>query len=104
MLHIDMNPYIYLSTANLVKVKLCQPNEEETDHIVTIQDILFFFTASPVIPAQGFEKELLLSFDHSAKLATSATCQLHLRLPVQFQDFREMMISSIFDDNGFGLR
>ena len=61
-----------------------------------------------MIPTEGFTKDLLLTFDHSAtcKHATAATCDMNLRLPVSFQgeDFKDIMIASRFGDCGFSLR
>ena len=59
-----------------------------------------------MIPPLGFDKTLKVTFLYGdAKLCTSSTCDLQLRLPTRYTKydyFREAMLMSIVDNDGFG--
>ena len=66
------------------------------------------FTGADRVPPLGFDKDCSVSFLHGpgAKLATSSTCDLQLRLPTchgeDFSSFKEAFIMSLKDNDGFG--
>ena len=74
----------------------------------SVEDVLIFFTGAAKIPPLGFEKVPSITFQHcpTAKFATSSTCDPELRLPTRHGDdvvaFREAMIMSLMDNDGFG--
>ena len=73
---------------------------------MTPEDILIFFTGADREPPLGFPKLPELHFLHSGMLATASTCDLILRLPIQFYNnyskFKEIMIESLISSEGFG--
>ena len=74
----------------------------------TLDDVLVFFSGADRVPPLGFEKQPSVTFLHDtrSKFATASTCSLELRLPTQygshFDKFREAMIMSLMDNDGFG--
>ena len=70
--------------------------------------MLVFLTGADKIPPLGFDKECSVIFLHGPgeKLATANTCDLQLRLPTchqeDFASFKEALIMSINDNDGFG--
>jgi len=73
----------------------------------TLGDILAFFTGADRIPPLGFEKKPTVAFlPEDDMFATSSTCDLVLRLPVKYgeslQRFKQAMIMSLKDNDGFG--
>lgn len=81
---------------------------EEGTTDCSVEDVLIFFTGAAKIPPLGFEKVPSITFQHcpTAKFATSSTCDPELRLPTRHGDdvvaFREAMIMSLMDNDGFG--
>ncbi len=80
--------------------------EGKTDCLVA--DLLVFFTGADRMPPLGFDKQLKVSFIHvsSSKFCTASTCDLQLRLPTchgeDYEAFREAMVMSLKDNDGFG--
>ena len=73
---------------------------------VTPEHMLIFFTGADREPPLGFPKPPELHFLHSGVLATASTCDLILRLPVNFSDdysrFKDMITESLVSSEGFG--
>ena len=67
-----------------------------------------FFTGANQVPPLGFDKDCSVTFLHdpAAKLATSSTCYLVLRLPTShgedYKSFKEAFVMSLKDNDGFG--
>lgn len=90
--HVSVPPPFFLTAAN------------ET---TTVADILIFSSGTDKVPPIGFEKQPSIFFLHGSTniFATSSTCDIHLRLPTKHQDyksFREAMVMSLKDNDGFG--
>ena len=73
---------------------------------VTLEQILIFFTGTDREPPLGFPKQPELHFLRHGVLATASTCDLILRLPINFHNeynrFKEMLIESLVSSEGFG--
>lgn len=73
---------------------------------VTVEQMLIFFTGTDQEPPLGFPKQPELHFLPHGVLATASTCDLILRLPINFFNeynrFKEMMIESLVSSEGFG--
>ena len=82
---------------------------ETTDgSIVTLADVLVFFTGADREPPLGFSPQPTLTFlddNNHDILPTSSTCSLELRLPVHhsYSSFKDAMISAVKGHGGFGL-
>ena len=73
----------------------------------TLNDVLIFFSGANCVPPLGFEEQPSLLFVHrdTAMFPTASTCDLQLRLPAQYnqyKDFREAMILGVQGNDGFG--
>ena len=70
--------------------------------------MLVFFSGSDRVPSLGFGVMPKLSFlyGNEARLYTSSTCEVRLRLPTchgeNYEAFREAMIMSLKCNDGFG--
>ena len=65
---------------------------------------MVFFTGANSLPPGGFERKPTMSFIY-AKLATSSTCNLQLRLPIihnTYNAFKDAFTLSIKGNDGFG--
>ena len=73
-----------------------------------VNDVLVFFSGSDHVPPLGFSSNPKVSFLYSgtSKFCTSSTCDIQLRVPTchgeDYQAFRDAMIMSIKDNDGFG--
>ena len=75
-----------------------------------VKDVLVFFTGADRLPPIGFHKVPKITFLHSdintSKFSTASTCDLQLRLPTchgeDYEAFKEAMIMSLKDNDGFG--
>ena len=71
-----------------------------------LEDVMVFFSASDRIHPLGFKVTPSIVFLHgNAKLPTSSTCALELRLPTIhtcYEDFKEAMILGVRGHDGFG--
>lgn len=69
-------------------------------------DVLVFFSGINCIPPVGFPRKPKVSFlEGKARLCTSSTCDICLRLPTQYVEyapFEEAMILSLKGNDGFG--
>ena len=80
----------------------------EGANICSLEDVLVFFTGANQVSPLGFDKECTITFIHdpAAKLATSSTCDLELRLPTcheeDYTSFKEAFVMSLKDNDGFG--
>ena len=69
---------------------------------------LVFFTGANAIPPLGYEMQPTVTFLHSKcdRFCKASTCDLTLRLPTchdeNYSSFREEMIMSLLDNDGFG--
>ena len=67
-----------------------------------------FFTGSSSVPPLGFESVPAVNFLHSSedRFCKSSTCDLKLKIPTRYGDdypaFREAMVMSLVDNDGFG--
>lgn len=74
----------------------------------TISDVLVFLSGADQVPPLGFIPSPKVSFLHSptSKFSTASTCDICLRLPTchgeDYQAFKEAMVSSLKDNDGFG--
>lgn len=72
----------------------------------TVADVLVFLSGADRVPPLGFEKQPTVTFLRDGKFATASTCSLELRLPTQYGSqyakFREAMVMSLMDNDGFG--
>jgi len=70
--------------------------------------MLVFFTGADRVPPLGFSKRPTVSFNHTntSKFCTASTCDLQLRLPTchgdDYSSFKDAMIMSLKDNDGFG--
>ena len=75
-----------------------------------VKDNLVFFTGADRIPPLGFDKMPSVTFLHSdvtpSKFCTASTCDPQLRLPTchgeDYEAFKDAMIMSLKDNDGFG--
>lgn len=81
----------------------------EGDAPCSLEDVMVFFSGASRIPPLGFHPSPTLEFVHDtgAKLATSSTCDLVLRIPTcfgadEFSEFTEWMAMSVLGNDGFG--
>lgn len=72
----------------------------------SVEDVLVFATGSESVPALGFEKMPSVVFSSTGRFCTASTCDLVLRLPTtngeNYDAFKEAMIMSLKDNDGFG--
>ena len=71
---------------------------------VSLKDLLAFFSAAEREPPLGFKCKPSMRFI-DGDLATSSTCDLVLRLPLNhldYENFKEGMLLSIMGHDGFG--
>ncbi len=78
----------------------------EVDGECSIEDLLIFCSGASQIPPSGFDGYPSITFEREGILATASTCALQLRLPVshgdRYIDFKEAMILSLKENDGFG--
>ena len=73
-----------------------------------VEDVLVFFSGADRIPALGFPHSPKVSFlyGQASKFCTASTCEIRLRLPTShgedYHSFREAMVMSLLDNDGFG--
>ena len=73
-----------------------------------MEDVLVFISGADRVPPLGFSTKSKISFVHNqtAKFCTASTCNIHLRLPTihgdNYEAFRDAMIMSLKDNDGFG--
>ena len=73
-----------------------------------VKEVLVFFSGADCVHLLGFVTKPTISFlhDQSARFCTASTYDIHLRLPTRYGDnyseFREAMIMSPKDNDGFG--
>ena len=78
----------------------------EVENLLTLSDILVFFSGSDTIPPLGYDVKPVLKFDHTAVFPTAQTCGLQFHLPTKYSKpdmFRERMSYGITNNGGFGL-
>ena len=73
----------------------------------TLEDVLTFFTGADSIPPLGFDRQPNVCFLHDESIfCTASTCSIELRLPCCHQEnyeaFKQAMIMSLHDNDGFG--
>ena len=72
-----------------------------------VEKLLVFFSGADCVLPFGFETKPTISFlhDQSVRFCTASNCDTHLRLPTHYGDnyneFREAMIMSLKDNDGF---
>ena len=68
-----------------------------------------FFSGADHVPPLGFSSKPKVSFlhDQSSKFCTASTCDIRLRLPTShgedYEAFRDALIMSFKDNDGFGV-
>ena len=75
---------------------------------VTLEDILKFITGCPTIPIIGFERKILVKFEHDCPdncncYPVASTCSLEITLPCHckdYQAFTAMMTGAIKNCGG----
>ena len=60
---------------------------------VTLEDILKFITGCPTIPVIGFERKILVKFEHGSPdncncYPVASTCSLEITLPCHCKDYQ----------------
>ena len=79
----------------------------EANSMISLKDVLIFFTGTDREPPLGFDCQPKLTFADSTQLfATASTCELILRLPLRhssYEDFKSYMEMSFKGNDYFGL-
>ena len=75
--------------------------------VVSLQDILKFFTGSAKMPAIGFDGTPKVQFCDADRLPSTSTCDLSITFPrsmalLQYEEFKEKMTDYILSSYGFG--
>lgn len=79
----------------------------EGDSVISLEEVLVFFTGASRIPPGGFDalNPPSLSFDHGAIYPQASTCALNLILPAKhakYEDFKVNMDQALSQNGGFG--
>ncbi len=101
--HLDNKELLSLCTLHSCFSEACFSEGETT---CSVGDVLVFFSGSNCVPPVGFPHQPKVSFlKGEARLCTSSTCEIRLRIPTQYVDyaaFEEAMILSFNGNDGFG--
>ena len=76
-------------------------------HLLSLENVLNFFTGSEVVPPQGFDPKPTLMFNSENIFPTASNCTLELCLPTRYYDnytaFCEKLTLGFTSHGGFGL-
>ena len=76
-------------------------------HLLSLENVLNFFTGSEVVPPQGFDPKPTLMFNSEIMFPTASTCALELCLPTRYYNdytaFSEKLTLGFTSHGGFGL-
>lgn len=75
--------------------------------IVSVQEVLKFFTASAKMPATGFDGTPKINFCEADRLPSASTCDLSITFPrsmglLEYDQFKTKMDNCIHGSHGFG--
>jgi hypothetical protein len=89
----------YYNMPCLIYIDICMSYLDNEEILISLEDILSFFTGSDRQPPCGFPYPAELYFNHDGVLPTSSTCALTLTLPTKHHNdptlFRENMILAL---------
>lgn len=75
--------------------------------LLSLENVLNFFTGSEVVPPQGFDPKPTLLFNSENIFPTASTCAIELCLPTRYYDnytaFCEKLTLGFTSHGGFGL-
>ena len=96
-----------LSLFYSVESPVCSHEREDSEVVLTLEDVLTFVTGASCIPPMGFDTPPQITFCHdNSHYPTASTCVPSIKIPCSLRDvslFSTRMTEAIVGAVGFGI-